>query len=107
MASTARTEPREPAFFIENVSMALSCFAGPTDHRPASMGRESHAGAVARCSIGNKARSDPPGIVALIDSGLTDVPVEARNWLASVAQFARLAYARGVGLTFMIGGRDR
>lgn len=50
---------------------------------------------------------DLPALIALIEREAGQAPREARAWLAGLADFARRAQARGVGITLMIGGADR
>jgi hypothetical protein len=45
-----------------------------------------------------------PDLIALIESGTASAPAETHAFLAELAKFARRAHARGVGITFVIGG---
>jgi hypothetical protein len=45
-----------------------------------------------------------PGLIELIESGIEAAPTAARAFVVELAKFARRAYARGVGITFVIGG---
>ena len=45
-----------------------------------------------------------PAMIALVETELGAVPVEARAWLIELARFARRAQARNVGVTFVVGG---
>jgi hypothetical protein len=47
---------------------------------------------------------DLPALIAVFERGALSASPELRAWLLQVAAFARRAQARGVGLTFVIGG---